>query len=612
MSAERFLELPGEAPGPFMRTGDIGSVDERGEVRLVGRNDRQVKMAGVRIELDGIEDVIDRVPGVEQVGAIAITQQDTPRIVAVVQPSLAVTDRVALRTAILTHCREWLPRAAIPANIVFIDAMPTAGSGKKSHSALVAMLEECRGLTDAADDGPLPETGTIEATIASMWAELLRENGVEAGPIHLSDDVFCLGASSLDTILMAERIERAFVVRIADDELFLRTRIVDQAALIRAAMSESAAGPKPDHAHPAIRRSIIRTARQTGQARGTVISPPGIGGGAPYIGIVAANALDEYDILACTTQLAGKSLTDDGRWLETADTILGQIRSGELPRPALLIGFSIAGWMAWFIDRLLVAAGGDPTPVINLDGGALHLSQKGWMEHIEPLLPALGAAPPARMLLVQRANPGRFVVSPRLQADWAPTGTRIDCLTVRSVVHTDCCRAEAIRGFSEIFAAFANDPGWACPVEPRLSFSGPGAALFEMLDSPEPPRGPEMRDFLGALPAAAIEGGLRIPLLFLAMCTGEAELALHTARRLAAEDPAFRPAVYAEAAILSQLARREEAAVRVAEWTSRHGPDTKMQARAEPQRGSARSWTTGADLPLGNDAALDFAAGFVA
>jgi hypothetical protein len=261
---------------------------------------------------------------------------------------------------------------------------------------------------------------------------------------------------------------------------------------------------------------------------------------------------------------------------------------------------------------LLVAAGRDPTPVINLDGGALHLSQKGWMERIEPLLPPADTAPPARMLLVHRANPGRFIVGPRLEADWAPTGTRINSVTLRSVAHMDCGRPEAISGFREVFAAFASDPGRACPHEPRLSLSGTGAALFEMLDSLEPPRGSEVRDQLSALPAAPIENEIRIPLLFLAVCTGEAEVALHTARRLSAEDPGFRPAVYAEVAILSALKRQEAAAARIAEWISLQGGDAKMQARAEPRRVSAGSWTAGADLVLGSEAALDFAAGFFA
>ena len=183
---------------------------------------------------------------------------------------------------------------------------------------------------------------------------------------------------------------------------------------------------------------------------------------------------------------------------------------------------------------------------------------------------------------------------------------------MRSVVHTDCCRPEAIRAFSESFAAFASDPGRPCPLEPHASLSGTGAALFEMLDSPEPPRGSEMRDLLGALPAARIENGIRIPLLFLAVCTGAAEIALHTARRLSAEDPGFRPAVYAEVAILSELGRQEVAAARVAEWISLQGADAKMQARAEPRRVGADSWTAGADLALSSDAALDFAAGFFA
>jgi hypothetical protein len=100
--------------------------------------------------------------------------------------------------------------------------------------------------------------------------------------------------------------------------------------------------------------------------------------------------------------------------------------------------------------------------------------------------------------------------------------------------------------------------------------------------------------------------------LFLAVCSGAAEIALHTARRLSAEDPGFRPAVYAEVAILSELGRQEVAAARGAEWISLQGADAKMQARAEPRRVAAGSWTAGADLALSSDAAFDFAAGFFA
>ena len=89
------------------------------------------------------------------------------------------------------------------------------------------------------------------------------------------------------------------------------------------------------------------------------------------------------------------------------------------------------------------------------------------MERIEPLLPAPDTTPPAQMLLVHRANPVRFIVSPRLHADWAPAVTRLVRLTVRSVVHTDCCRPEAIRAFSESFAAFASNPDRPCASEPQ-------------------------------------------------------------------------------------------------------------------------------------------------
>src|SRR5690554_1388470 len=101
-----------------------------------------------------------------------------------------------------------------------------------------------------------------------------------------------------------------------------------------------------------LEKKNIRTARGAGHVWGSAISPPELGGGAPHMSIVAANALDDYDILACTIPLTGKLLTEDGLWFETARAIAGQILSGQLPRPAVLIGFSFTGSATSYIYTL--------------------------------------------------------------------------------------------------------------------------------------------------------------------------------------------------------------------------------------------------------------------
>ena len=68
---------------------------------------------------------------------------------------------------IFDHCRAWLPRAAIPARVIFVDEIPTGGSGKKAHAALRAILERSRHVSTGL--GGLPEANSIEAEVASFW-----------------------------------------------------------------------------------------------------------------------------------------------------------------------------------------------------------------------------------------------------------------------------------------------------------------------------------------------------------------------------------------------------------------------------------------------------------
>lgn len=64
LSAERFRELPGVAPGIFYDTGDLARAREDGVIEYLGRTDDQVKVRGARVELAEVEAAIAAVPGV--------------------------------------------------------------------------------------------------------------------------------------------------------------------------------------------------------------------------------------------------------------------------------------------------------------------------------------------------------------------------------------------------------------------------------------------------------------------------------------------------------------------------------------------------------------------
>ncbi len=112
---------------PWYRTGDVVTMQDDGVLLFHGRRDHQVKVRGVRLELEAIEDCLADAPGVLQAVAVAANHEGETRIEAVVVPMEGDTiDPVAIRR----WCAARLPTAAVPAAILTATTLPLTPSGK--------------------------------------------------------------------------------------------------------------------------------------------------------------------------------------------------------------------------------------------------------------------------------------------------------------------------------------------------------------------------------------------------------------------------------------------------------------------------------------------------
>ncbi|MFJ6213762.1 amino acid adenylation domain-containing protein [Streptomyces sp. NPDC092296] len=121
---------PDSPTGRLYRTGDLARF-ERGSVHYLGRVDRQVKVAGTRMELDEIEVVLGRHPAVDQCAVTVLDVDGRPELAAYVTLRRPV-DTDELRAALA----DALPRAMVPQRLVRLDAMPLTRNGKIDHRAL--------------------------------------------------------------------------------------------------------------------------------------------------------------------------------------------------------------------------------------------------------------------------------------------------------------------------------------------------------------------------------------------------------------------------------------------------------------------------------------------
>lgn len=132
---ERFFRRPsGSGERTWYRTGDLVRRDTGGELTLVGRNDFQVKVRGVRVSLEEIERVIHSHEDVLEAAVVALPDADAGmRLHAVVRTGSAQLNSLRLHT----HCAARLTRAAIPSTFRLVDEpLPTGATGKVDRSRI--------------------------------------------------------------------------------------------------------------------------------------------------------------------------------------------------------------------------------------------------------------------------------------------------------------------------------------------------------------------------------------------------------------------------------------------------------------------------------------------
>jgi len=220
LTAERFVADPSRPGGRLYRTGDVARRRPDGAVEFLGRTDHQVKIRGLRIELDEIEAAVVASGRVRETVVLAREDRDGERrLVAYVVPHDGATDRydpAPLRADLAAR----LPDYMVPAAFVALDALPVTGNGKLDRARLPAPRFE-------AVEGRAPQT-EAEIALALLYGEILGRTE----PVGAEDDFFSLGGDSLLAVHLMLRIQETFGRDPGLGALFDHPRVADLAALI--------------------------------------------------------------------------------------------------------------------------------------------------------------------------------------------------------------------------------------------------------------------------------------------------------------------------------------------------------------------------------------------
>ena len=216
------------------KTGDKGRRLANGNFEIIGRADNQIKINGIRVEPEEIENKIISYHQIKQAVVAVHDDELGNRVLA----AYIVSDVEVTANELRHHLSAKVPDYMIPSHVMRLEQLPLTANGKVNRKALPALKKAVSSVYVA------PRNKT-EHTLARIWSEILNRDKV-----GIDDNFFELGGHSLKATTLVAKIHQELKVELPLRELFKAPTISGISELILAA-GESA----PTRIEPAIEKA---------------------------------------------------------------------------------------------------------------------------------------------------------------------------------------------------------------------------------------------------------------------------------------------------------------------------------------------------------------------
>ncbi|MEA4898237.1 MAG: amino acid adenylation domain-containing protein [Christensenellaceae bacterium] len=190
-TAERFVVRNGVR---MYRSGDMARWTPDGEIEILGRNDKQIKLRGLRIELGEVEAALLSIPGVKNGAVVIHTVQGAERLCAYYTAE-RLLDPVRLQAEMAGVLAPYM----VPGAWLQLSAFPQTANGKIDYKNLpepkALRLQEY-----------VPPATASEERLSSIFAQVL---GLEPNEVGALDSFFDLGGTSLSVTRVVVALKEA-------------------------------------------------------------------------------------------------------------------------------------------------------------------------------------------------------------------------------------------------------------------------------------------------------------------------------------------------------------------------------------------------------------------
>ena len=269
LTAEHFPVIDGVR---YCNTGDLAYKDDRGEVFVLGRNDGMIKLRGLRIELEEVENTIGNYPGIVHARVVVRTINGTEHLCAFYTCRIGEDPVKAER--IRKFVAKKLPPYMVPSYYTFLQQFPLTPNGKVAVKA----LKELEVDTSERIAFEAPDTKE-EEQLFDIVAGVLGTN-----QFGVKDDLFAMGLTSLTMISVISKIYETWGLSLLVTDFMELKSVEDIAEKITALLEDpDAVDEKEEQRENAIREFYPLTENQLGIYLDCMAHPESIGYHLPNI-----------------------------------------------------------------------------------------------------------------------------------------------------------------------------------------------------------------------------------------------------------------------------------------------------------------------------------------
>ncbi|MDF3054311.1 MAG: fadD [Gammaproteobacteria bacterium] len=120
----------------YLKTGDIGRMDEKGLIYLVDRKKDMILVSGFNVYPSEVEAILTAHPKIREAGVVGIPCEKTGEMV---KAFLVREDNTLTQEAVTAYCYEHLAHYKVPKSIVFVEELPKSSVGKVLRRKLQAL-----------------------------------------------------------------------------------------------------------------------------------------------------------------------------------------------------------------------------------------------------------------------------------------------------------------------------------------------------------------------------------------------------------------------------------------------------------------------------------------